>query len=169
MRTALVLSLLAAGCAAAPADPAARAGTCRALFQVYDREVARQPPAMLELDETLLFGRRAPDPAGLRQYRCVRFESDLAAGADLSAHRAPPPGQGAARYVHLATMAADGAAARLAGRVAALGYRVETRGAPGLGRRVFVGPLRTPAEVGAALRLAAALGLDDAYPLSRIP
>lgn len=170
MRHAVMGMLVLAACAPVPADPVSRAGTCRLLFQVYDREVALQPPGILDMDRGPLFDRSEPDLSGLRQYRCVSFASDVAgAEADLSAFAAPPMGTGAARYVHLATMAGDDAAAALAARVRALGYRVETRGAPGLGRRVFVGPLRSPAEVGMTLRLAEALGLDAAYKLSRIP
>jgi len=170
MRHAAIGMFLMAACAPVAPDPVSRAETCRMLFQVYDRDVALQPPGILDMDRGPLFDRPEPDLSGLRQYRCVRFASDLAgAETDLSAFAAPPPGSGAARYVHMATMAGDDAAAALAARMRALGYRVTLKGAPGLGRRVFAGPLRSPAEVGAALRLAGALGLDAAYTLSRIP
>lgn len=165
-------ALLVGACTTAPVSDASRAGICRDLFQRYDRDLELRGPASGFMGTART---RTAYPTlnlgGLRQYNCVTYASELPdfASLDAAALRAPARGSGPTRYVHLATGATDDVANRLASEARNLGYPVQTKGAPGLGRRVFLGPLRSPAEEGAALRLAEAMGFNDAYLLSRIP
>ena len=166
------VALLVGACTTEPVSDASRGDICRDLFQRYDRDLELRGPA----SGTMGVGRvRSPLPTmslgGLRQYNCVTYASELPdfATLDKTALRAPARGSGPTRYVHLATAATDDVANRLTAEARELGYPVQTKGAPSLGRRVFLGPLRSPAEEGAALRLAEAMGFNDAYLLSRIP
>lgn len=166
------VALVAGACASEPVNDASRAEMCRDLFQNYDRDLeVRGPSSGLMGTVGVRTALPSVNLAGLRQYNCVTFASELPdfSKLDLQAYRAPPAGNGPTRYVHLATAATDAVSITLSDVVKNLGYPVQTKGEPALGRRVFIGPLRSPAEEGAALRLAEAMGIYDAYLLSRIP
>ncbi len=155
-----------------------RLARCVDFFKDYDRELR------FDVDESAIVRRVVGEPIGfdrelsirsaLLQYRCETRLDDLpdldAVASGLQAYRGDGAGQLAVpEYLH-AGLARDGrVASALTEYFTGLGYRVRTTGAPGLGRRVFVGPLETVEARRGAETVARAAGLGTTYTVTRLP
>lgn len=168
MRGGVLGFVLLAGCAVEQLPPAEQ---CRAAFQDFDRVLTREPPLGLgfpgfDEDEAV----SGVPVTRLRQFDCITFPATYPEPVvDRASLTAPALAPVTARtYVHVATLATDGLAGRLSDDLQSLDWPVEGRGAPGVGRRIFIGPI---AEVDQALAIQAAtgLGFPAAYGLNRIP
>ena len=167
----MVLAALAA-CTPVDDDPQSRAASCFGWYQVYDRELLRPVSGTTfgVRDETQLRTDGASDSviSALRQSRCITFRANL----PNPPVELPRPGTGApaeVQYIHLTPTSTDRTAQRIADGASTQGYPVRVRGAPRLGQRVYLGPLRTTDDQVAGLEYARALGFAAAYPVSRIP
>ncbi|MEM8869047.1 MAG: hypothetical protein AAGB10_05200 [Pseudomonadota bacterium] len=161
-----------AACSPVETDPQSRAASCFGWYQVYDRELLRQPAFIpfAVRGETVRRTDNAPQAveSALRQSRCITFRPNL----PNPPVQLPRPGTGEAasdQYIHLTTAATDRSAQQIADVVAEQGYPVRLRGVPRLGRRVYIGPLKTTDDQVAAIEYARALGFAAAYPVTRIP
>jgi hypothetical protein len=169
MRVAALALLVAASAAVSGAASAASApdAGCVAALRAYDRAelfftydgawrgVALPPPIERQAQRA-------------RRDGCVTSNDDtdrLLAGADAFA--APPRPEGAPiRPTWLQVGVVGGVVGEVRARdfFAGQGYRVRSRGAPGLGRRIFVGPFATEGALADAAGLAVRAGFVAPYP-----
>jgi len=168
------------GLAACAADisETERQAQCLRLFKDYDRQLIL--PTESEIVRRTIGSpiagpdREAVIVSGLRQYSCAVQLSelpDLAATAErMQAFGASGVGRLARpEYLH-AGLASNGDVARaLTDFFRGLGYPTRETGAPGLGRRIWVGPLDTVEARRGAEALARAAGLGTAYTVTRLP
>jgi hypothetical protein len=156
----VILAALAGGCAA---PPDAGGASCVALFERYDRIEATMSTPSGRAD------RRAIPPAlerpvgDLRQAGCLTLSRDL----DLAVAGPPVTDGGAAItpvgvHAGVVTNVADEAAALQF--FAARGVAARSIGAPGLGRRIYLGPFATEGALQSATALARAAGFAAPYP-----
>lgn len=168
MRGVLGLAICAVwlgGCA--PGGPGARnvpAGPaeCVALFQQFDA---------LERIRSSVFGRnddRTVDPMVLRQGQILQQRGCLTGRGALSTDdTAPPVAAGGARIVPIAVhagvvtnMADD---RRMKAHFQTLGFRARSVGSAALGRRIYLGPVATDAELARAMAAARRAGFASPY------
>jgi len=177
MMRALPILLLLAACAPLPENPVARGEICRDAFRDYDREKRLSPDFLpiRPIPEAPPFQQGSPEFAAesrLLQFDCLLRPDDMPdlAALDRAGLAKPAPLTPAPRqYVHLALVTNNADEAALRGFAESLGYNAGAKGVKRLGRRVYLGPFTSAEEQAAALRLAEALGIRSAYPLSRIP
>ncbi|MBP7000473.1 hypothetical protein [Amaricoccus sp.] len=176
MRRAAALALAAltlAGCAGGIPPQSRDRSACVGLFRQFDIYANAMPN---EARDPWTGRERTPWP--LFQYRqllvqngCTTRPDDLArldavaaarkaAGWRLADSGPPAPYPGS---VHAGTVTSDAEAARAVAFFEGLGIRATSIGAPGLGRRVFIGPFRSQGAVGEAIRLAAEAGFVAPY------
>lgn len=171
---------LAAVSACAPAQPlssADKTSRCIAAYQNYDQAVLLEPDRSALLDGIVPRvtgggpGRTGAESA-LRQFDCIVFPQYVPdpATVDLS-DLARPIGETRQRprYLHLAIVTNNALEDRVRSALTGVGYPVRVKGASNLGRRIFIGPLTSPAEQASAEAAAARLGFTSLYTLTRIP
>lgn len=170
---ALATATLLAACAEIPQQTRDRSA-CVGLFRQYDIYANAMPNEMRDP-----WSGRERTPWPLAYYRqllvqndCMTRPRDLSRLDAVAAARqaegwrirdsgAPAPSPGS---VHAGTVTSDAEATRAVAFFEGLGIRATTIGAPGLGRRVFIGPFRTRGAVGEAILLAAEAGFVAPYP-----
>ncbi|WP_112322211.1 hypothetical protein [Oceanibium sediminis] len=174
----LLLAIVLGACAPVPGgSDASRADQCRDRFQAYDRAAMFEPTfSMGVLQPTVTGAGLANDRTAarnaLRQFGCTTTPAEMPVldGRDLSAFARPVADNAAPpRYVHVATVTSNSSEAALQRAFQGLGYPVRVKGAEGLGRRIFLGPLDTTPAQQNALALARELGFASAYLLPRVP
>jgi len=163
-----------AGCAPGPGgieDVAPGGRSCVSLFQQLD----------LVENNVGLLGRRnqsvppaiQPIAAWLRNGDCITLSRDLAGMDAALRDPATPRGDGSrargGALVHAGAVTSIRDDARSLGYFEALGYHAYSIGTPGVGRRVFVGPMATDAGAAAAMDAARRAGFRYPYIRRRGP
>lgn len=160
-----IAALMLGGCAGGGLpDQAAKAGPleCVALFQRFDQ---------VERLRTTVFGRdddRTVDPMVLRQGQILRQRGCLTGRSALSTDdTAPPVAAGGGRIMPIAVhagvvtnMADD---RRMKAHFQTLGFRARSVGSAALGRRIYLGPVATDAELARAMEAARRAGFSSPY------
>ncbi|MEO0388836.1 MAG: hypothetical protein AAF281_15165 [Pseudomonadota bacterium] len=173
-----LVSVWLAGCGGGMTE-AERIQQCLNLFRDYDRALLLSAGNSEIVRRTIgtqvnAFDRTDIVVSGLRQFDCwtrlsripdlgetaARMQAFNAAG--IGALTAP-------EYLHAGLVAGGRGERALKDFFTGLGYPVRTTGAPGLGRRVWVGPLDTVEARRGAEALASAAGLSTAYTVTRLP
>lgn len=168
--TALALAGLAAGCVVPPqtSDRAA----CVGLFQEYDRYAQVRPREIRDP----LTGREMFDPVLTRlkvllvQNDCQTRSRDLvgldAAVAARAGQRVVESGAplGRPTAVHVGALTSDADATRAVAFFRGLGLQATSIGNQQLGRRVYVGPVRTEGAIGEIMAIAFEAGFVAPYP-----
>lgn len=170
---ALVTSATAlVGCAGAQGGMTPVAADCAALFRTYDQAV--QAFGNSDYDRGDGGAWKVPtavDRAGqrLRAGGCLTSNADLGASyllADsLRGTRIVESGA-PIKPIYLQVGIVEGVTSEVQARqfFGGLGVRVRSQGAPGLGRRIFVGPFATEGGLAAATDLALQAGFVAPYP-----
>jgi hypothetical protein len=175
MRAALALSLLGAlaGCAYLPAQPpSGDPANCRALFQRYDQAVKLFQPYYYN---ALLDGRSTQPGPISRAGTQIIASGCLTTGRDITGIEALGMTLGPRRpvdsgpaidpvAVHVGILTGFTDAGRAIGFFEGQGYQTRTIGAEKLGRRLYIGPVRTQGALDQAIALAAEAGFTSAYP-----
>lgn len=176
MRSAAMLIALAfgtlAGCTAEQVAQAGAEPSCLVLFRNYDQAVQiygnttnnrraetvwRVPPAVSRTGQRL------------REGGCLTSDQDLAAtyllSDDVRGTRIVESGA-PIEPIYLQAGIVEGITSEVQARqfFGGLGVRVRSQGAPGLGRRIFVGPFATEGGLAAATDLALQAGFVAPYP-----
>ncbi len=172
MRALLALALagLTAGCVV-PRQTSDRS-VCAGLFQEYDRYAQLRP----QMIRDPISGRERFDPQLTRlqvllvQNDCQTRSRDLVgldaavaatAGRTIAESGAP---LGRATAVHVGALTSDADAARAVAFFRGLGLQATSIGNQQLGRRVFVGPVRTEGALGEVIAIAFEAGFVAPYP-----
>ena len=165
MRKALILVLLAGGCAATVPAPQPAAGErCVALFRAYDATAETMSTPSGRSDRMPIPPRLQRPVQELRAAGCLTPSDAL----DLAV-AAPPVADGGAAiaptalHAGVVTTMADDAAAQ--GFFEAHGAPARSIGAPGLGRRIYLGPFATEGALAGAAALARPAGFVAPYPV----
>ena len=161
----LLLALLAGGCAAGPGPVGADRSPerCLAAFQRYDLVKASMSTPSGRRDRMAIPPALQRPVQDLQEARCLTRSDDL----DLAA-AAPPVVAGGAAIAPVAVHAGvvmsseDDAAAQAF--FEANGVPARSIGAPGLGRRIYLGPFATQGGLDGGLALARAAGFASPYP-----
>ena len=150
-----------------PPDPA----RCFALFEQLDRAERLFPRYRADrLSDTVVQNPRVARVAqDIRQARCTTSVTDLSGTDALAAELAPfarvsgggPPDSSALQVGIVDGISAEVRAATFFG---GLGYRYRSTGTEGLGRRIFIGPMRSEAEMQQAMEIARRAGFVAPYP-----
>lgn len=174
-----VLGVVLAACADGLTE-AERQQQCLRLFKDYDRELRFSAENTQIVRRTIGapivdIGGEARAVSGLRQYDCWVDLDDVpdleVTAAQMQAFRADGVGRLATpEYLHLGLHRGVRSQRAIGDYFTDLGYTVRTTGAPGLGRRLWVGPLETvEARRGAEALASAALLGGTAYTVTRLP
>lgn len=143
----LGLSLLAA-CALPPQTPASRAATCEGLLRDFEREVRFTDPYTSELTLKPAIDRLAGQ---IMRADCITSGRDLGDLIGLRLERAgvapAPPGGLPPVPVHAGVVPGIGDEIAALQFFRGLGYEARSIDAPGLGRRIYVGPLTSDAQI----------------------
>lgn len=164
------------GCGGVEMAEEERIARCLGHFRDYDRalafgggesEIVRR---VIGNTDTRPLAREIAE-AGLKRLECYSEPGDLSAAAAGSARFAGDGIGTLARpeYLHAGLYRGRGEANRVSAYFKELGYRVRNVGAPGLGRRIFVGPLESVEARRGAEALARAAGLKTSYTVERLP
>lgn len=158
----LIVSLATLLVAAAPVD-AASGDVCTRRFRAYDRAVLMfSSPGQ----ENLVVSRNV-GTVGQRLFDagCVTRERDLS-GVGVAVGAIEGDGGPAIRPVSLHVGIVPGIVmeAQMRTFFGDLGYRVSSIGAPGLGRRIYLGPFATEAALVEATEVARLVGFVAPYP-----
>ncbi len=176
MRTAasFLLALLAlGGCTAGSGGLTRVEPTCLVLFRNYDTAVQVFGYTDRDRDGGIsLMVPTAVDRAGqrLRENGCLTSEDDLSAAFRLTDEdvAAVLQGENGASIAPISVSAGIvlGIASEVQARqfFGAAGIRVRSIGAPGLGRRIYLGPFATEGGLAAAIDLAERAGFVAPYP-----
>ncbi len=157
---------ICAGSAVQAASTAASGDACVALFQRYDAVQATMSTPHGAAD-------RMPIPPSLQfpvtqlqSAGCMTLTNELTGMASADGRPVADGGPAlvppSALHVGVVTNSADEANA--VGFFQGRGIRVRTVGAPGLGRRIYVGPFATEGALSSARDLALAAGFSSPYP-----
>ncbi len=176
MRLAAMLLALAlgplAGCTAQQVAQAGAQPDCLVLFRNYDQAVQIFGNATFNRRDDSAW--RAPPAVSrtgqrLRENGCLTSDQDLAVSYlladELRGTRIVESGA-PIRPIHLQAGIVEGIASEVQARqfFGGLGVRVRSQGAPGLGRRIYVGPFATEGGLAAATDLALRAGFVAPYP-----
>lgn len=168
---ALALAGFAAACGVVPEQSSDRSA-CVGLFEEYDRYAQLRPFPTVDP----LTGRELLDPQLRRltvllvQNDCQTRSRDLVgldaavearAGQRVAESGAP---LGRATAVHVGALTSDADAARAVAFFRGLGLQATSIGNQQLGRRVYVGPVRTEGGLGEVLAIAFEAGFVASYP-----
>ncbi|MEM1267569.1 MAG: hypothetical protein AAGI50_16305 [Pseudomonadota bacterium] len=175
---ALTLAFFVAACGGGLTEEE-RIARCLQLLRDYDRELitSRNDSALATRvigTQVAAFDRTDIIVSGLRQYSCAVRLSDLPDLGETAARMQAFNGRGAGQlsvpeYLH-AGLTVDGPTrVALADYFRGLGYDTRETGAPGVGRRFWVGPLTTIEARRGAEALAQAAQLRTAYTVTRLP
>lgn len=175
MRIRPVLALLLlplAGCGAIGAQPPrGDPANCRALFATYDQAVKLFPHYSIGPDDRSQQNATVSRAANrLITGGCLSTGSDIAGidalGMTLGPRR--PVDSGAPippTAVHVGILTGGFVdAGRAVAFFSSQGYQTRTIGAERLGRRLYIGPIRTQGALDQAIALAAEAGFPSAYP-----
>jgi hypothetical protein len=161
---ALLLAALA-GCAAPVAPTRTSSADCVMLFQNYDLIKATMSTPSGRRDRMAIPPVLQLPVQRLNQAGCLTLTAELARMATLAA---PPVTDGGAAipptslHAGVVTNSADDAAA--IAFFAAHGVNARSIGAPGLGRRIYLGPFQTQGALDGARDLAVRAGFASPYP-----
>ncbi len=176
LRSALVLTLalppLLAACAQIPpAPPRGDPANCRALFESYDQAVKLFPHYSLGPDDRSQQNATVSRAANrLIAAGCLTTGRDIGGIDALGMTLGPrePVDSGPAippTAVHVGILTGGFIdASRAVAFFSSQGYDTRTIGAEKLGRRLYIGPVRTEGGLDQAIALAAEAGFPSAYP-----
>jgi hypothetical protein len=172
-RGALALSgalVALSGCASLPAQPPrGDAANCRALFQRYDQAVSLfqpysynedgspQTPAISRAGTSIIAGGCLTTSQDIKGIEALQMRLGIRKPVESGAAIKPTA-------VHVGILTSFTDAGRAIGFFESQGYDTRTIGAEKLGRRLYIGPVRTQGGLDQAIALAAEAGFPSAYP-----